>query len=58
MQKVKMNLPALQARISQKLKRGLPLRIIPGHTIRLEVANKPLTVHTELSLYLCYGRCP
>lgn len=44
MQKVK-------TKISKKLKRGLPLSIRPGHTIRLEVTNEPLTVHTGLSLH-------
>jgi len=44
MQKVK-------TKISKKLKRGLPLSIRPGHTIRLEVTNEPLSVHTGLSLY-------
>ncbi|HHT9121991.1 MAG TPA: IS1380 family transposase [Candidatus Wunengus sp. YC63] len=44
MQKVK-------TKIAKKLKRGLPLSIRPGHTIRLEVTNEPLTVHTGLSLH-------
>ena len=44
MQKVK-------TKISKKLKRGLSLSIRSGHTIRLEVTNEPLTVHTGLSLH-------
>ena len=44
MQKVK-------TKISKKQKRGLPLSIRPGHTIRLEVTNEPLSDHTGLSLH-------
>lgn len=41
----------VKTKISQKLKKGLPLGVRPGHTIRLKVTKEPLTVHTGLSLY-------
>lgn len=44
MQRVKMKVP-------EKLQRGIPLTIRPGHTVRLEVTQEPLTVHTGLSLF-------
>lgn len=44
MQKVKTKIP-------RKLKEGIPLSIRPGHTVRLEVTDDPLTVHTGLSLF-------
>lgn len=37
--------------IPKNLKDGIPLKIRPGHTIRLEVTDEPLTVHTGLSLF-------
>jgi hypothetical protein len=37
--------------IPQNLKGGIPLKVRPGHTVRLEVTNDPLTVHTGLSLF-------
>ena len=44
MDKVKKSIP-------KKLKEGIPLKIRSGHTIRLEVTDEPLTVHTGLSLF-------
>ena len=44
MQKVKTKIP-------EKLKKGIPLTIRPGHTIRLKATTEPLTVHTGLSLF-------
>jgi Transposase DDE domain. len=44
MQKVKKKIP-------EKLMKGIPLTIRPGHTIRLKGTNEPLTVHTGLSLF-------
>jgi len=44
MNRVKKNIP-------KKLKDGIPLKVRPGHTIRLEVTDEPLTVHTGLSLF-------
>ena len=44
MQKVKMKIP-------EKLMKGIPLTIRPGHTIRLKATTEPLTVHTGLSLF-------
>ena len=41
----------MKTKIPKKLKRGLPLSIRPGHTIRLEVTKYLLTVHTGLSLH-------
>ncbi|KXK30805.1 MAG: hypothetical protein UZ01_01164 [Candidatus Brocadia sinica] len=41
----------VKTKISKKLKKGLPLSIRQGHTIRLEVTKEPLTVHTGLSLH-------
>src|SRR4030043_588739 len=37
--------------IPKNLKKGIPLKIRPGHTVRLEVTDEPLTVHTGLSLF-------
>ncbi len=37
--------------IPKNLKDGIPLKVRPGHTIRLEVTDEPLTVHTGLSLF-------
>jgi len=44
MQKVKTKIP-------EKLKKGIPLTIRPGHSIRLKATTEPLTVHTGLSLF-------
>ncbi len=41
----------VKAKIPARLKRGVPLTVRPGHTVRLEVTNEPLTVHTGLSLF-------
>lgn len=41
----------VKTKIPQKLKKGIPLSISPGHTTQLELSNEPLTVHTGLSLY-------
>jgi hypothetical protein len=37
--------------IPKNLQDGIALKIRPGHTIRLEVTDEPLTVHTGLSLF-------
>jgi len=37
--------------IPKKLQEGIPLQVRPGHTVRLEVTQEPLTVHTGLSLF-------
>jgi len=37
--------------IPKNLKGGIPLKVGPGHTVRLEVTDDPLTVHTGLSLF-------
>jgi hypothetical protein len=37
--------------IPKNLQRGIPLKVRPGHTVRLEVTDEPLTVHTGLSLF-------
>jgi len=37
--------------IPQYLQKGIPLRVRAGHTVRLEVTDEPLTVHTGLSLF-------
>jgi hypothetical protein len=44
MNKVKKTIP-------KNLKSGIPLKVRPGHTVRLEVTDEPLTVHTGLSLF-------
>jgi hypothetical protein len=44
MEKVKVSIP-------KKFKQGIPLSVRPGHTVRLEVTQEPLTVHTGLSLF-------
>ena len=38
-------------RIPERFRRGIPLEVRPGHTVRLEVTREPLTVHTGLSLF-------
>jgi hypothetical protein len=35
--------------IPKNLQKGIPLKVRPGHTVRLEVTDEPLTVHTGLS---------
>jgi hypothetical protein len=37
--------------IPQNIKKGISLKVRPGHTVRLEVTDEPLTVHTGLSLF-------
>ena len=37
--------------IPKNMQRGIPLKVRPGHTVRLEVTDEPLTVHTGLSLF-------
>ena len=37
--------------IPKNMRRGIPLKVRPGHTVRLEVTDEPLTVHTGLSLF-------
>jgi hypothetical protein len=37
--------------IPQKLQKGIALKVRAGHTVRLEVTDEPLTVHTGLSLF-------
>jgi hypothetical protein len=35
----------------KNLQKGIPLKVRPGRTVRLEVTDEPLTVHTGLSLF-------
>jgi len=44
MEKVKIKIP-------EKLRKGIPLKTGPNHTVRLEVTDEALTVHTGLSLF-------
>jgi hypothetical protein len=44
MKKVKFKIP-------KTLRRGIPLKTAPNHTIRLELTDEELTVHTGLSLF-------
>jgi hypothetical protein len=44
MRKVKVKIP-------EKLRKGIPLKTGPNHTVRLEVTDEALTVHTGLSLF-------
>lgn len=37
--------------IPKNPQKGIPLKVSPGHTVRLEVTDEPLTVHTGLSLF-------
>jgi hypothetical protein len=37
--------------VSKKLKKGIPLMIRAGHTVRLGITKEPMTVHTGLSLF-------
>jgi hypothetical protein len=41
----------VKAKIPEKLRRGIPLATGPKHTVRLEVTDEALTVHTGLSLF-------
>jgi len=41
----------VKVRIPQNLQKGIPLKVSLGHTVRLEVTDEPLTVHTGLSLF-------
>ncbi|MFN3476430.1 MAG: hypothetical protein ACK4Z6_02610 [Candidatus Methylomirabilales bacterium] len=41
----------VKARIPQKLRKGIPLTIRPGHTVHLEFTEESLTVYTGLSLF-------
>ena len=41
----------VKTEIPKNLKKGIPLKVRPGHTVRLEVTDEPLTVHTGLSLF-------
>ncbi len=41
----------VKTRIPEKLRKGIPLEVRPGHTVRLEVTREPLTTHTGLSLF-------
>jgi hypothetical protein len=40
-----------EKRIPENVKKGIPLQIRRGHTVRLQVTEEPLTVHTGLSLF-------
>ncbi len=41
----------VKAKIPEKLRKGIPLKTGPNHTVRLEVTDEALTVHTGLSLF-------
>ncbi len=41
----------VKAKISEKLRKGIPLATGSWHTVRLEVTDITLTVHTGLSLF-------
>ena len=41
----------VKPRIPEKLRKGIPLKTGPNHTVRLEVSEEALTVHTGLSLF-------
>ena len=41
----------VKVRIPRELRDGIPLTIRPGHTVRLEITQEPLTVYTGLSLF-------
>jgi hypothetical protein len=41
----------VKIRIPEKLRKGIPLKTGPNHTVRLEVTDEALTVHTGLSLF-------
>lgn len=40
-----------KAKIPEKLREGIPLATGPKHTVRLEVTDEALTVHTALSSF-------
>lgn len=41
----------VKIRIPEKLRKGISLKTGPNHTVRLEVTDEALTVHTGLSLF-------
>ena len=41
----------VKTKIPEKLRKGIPLATGPKHTVRLEVTDEALTVHTGLSLF-------
>jgi hypothetical protein len=41
----------VKAKIPERLRKGIPLKTGPNHTVRLEVTDEALTVHTGLSLF-------
>jgi len=41
----------MKTKIPEKLRRGIPLATGPKHTVRLEVTDEALTVHTGLSVF-------
>ncbi len=41
----------VKAKIPEKLRKGISLKTGPNHTVRLEVTDEALTVHTGLSLF-------
>jgi Transposase DDE domain group 1 len=41
----------VKAKIPKELQKGIPLKTGPNHTVRLEVTDEALTVHTGLSLF-------
>jgi len=41
----------VKSEIPERLRKGIPLSIRKGHTVRLEVTQEPLTVQTGLSLF-------
>ena len=42
--------------IPQNLQKGIPFKVRLGHTVRLEVTDDPLTVHTGLSLFYAMAK--
>jgi hypothetical protein len=41
----------VKLRIPEKLRKGIPLKTAPNHTVRLQVTDEAFTVHTGLSLF-------
>ena len=41
----------VKGKIPKELRKGIPLKTGPSHTVRLEVTDEALTVHTGLSLF-------
>jgi len=41
----------VKGKIPEELRKGIPLKTGPSHTVRLEVTDEALTVHTGLSLF-------